>query len=80
MDASRCVDDDALEHQDAPPAGAVRVGNEAQPRAVRLVSESARVNDPVRVTFAGDEIERRIAIEPSCQLHLEVTQPPSGAA
>jgi hypothetical protein len=33
---------------------------EPQPRAVRLVSESARVDDPVRVTVAGVEVEGRI--------------------
>ena len=32
------------------------------------------------VTVAGVEIEGRIAIEPPCQLWLEVTQPLSGAA
>jgi len=47
---------------------------------VRFVSESAQVGDPVRVTVAGVEIEGHIAIDPSCQLWLEVTQPLSGAA
>ena len=31
--------------------------DEPQPRVVRLVSESARVDDPVRVTVAGVEVE-----------------------
>ena len=35
-------------------------GNEPQPRVVRLVSESARVDDPVRVTVASVEGEGRI--------------------
>ena len=34
--------------------------NEPQRRAVRLVSGSARVDDPVRVTAAGVEVEGRI--------------------
>ena len=34
--------------------------DEPQPRAVRLISESARVDDPVRVTVAGVEVEERI--------------------
>ena len=34
--------------------------DEPQPRAMRLVSESARVDDPVRVTVAGLGVEARI--------------------
>jgi hypothetical protein len=40
--------------------------DEPQPRAERLVSGSARVDDPVRVTVAGVEVEGPIeAVESS---------------
>jgi hypothetical protein len=40
--------------------------DEPQPRAVRLVSDAARVDDPIRVTVAGVEVEGRIeAVESS---------------
>jgi hypothetical protein len=36
---------------------AVQWEGEPQPRVVRLVSESARTGDPVRVTAAGVEVD-----------------------
>lgn len=46
--------------------------DEPQPRAVRLVSESARVDDPVRVTVAGVEVEGRIEAVESSMLRVRV--------
>ena len=46
--------------------------DEPQPRAVRLVSESARVDDLVRVTVAGVEVEGRIGPIESSTLRLRV--------
>ena len=48
---------------------------EPQPRAVRLVSGSARVDDPVRVTVAGVEVEGRIGPIESSTLRLRVGPP-----
>lgn len=45
-----------IEHRLSRPALAAD-RNQPQPRAVRLVSEYARVDDPVRVTVAGVEVE-----------------------
>jgi len=45
---------------------------EPQPRAVRLISESARVDDPVRVTVAGVEVEGRIESVESSTLRVRV--------
>jgi hypothetical protein len=47
---------DSLEPLDATAVGAVRVGERATPRVVRLVSVSVKVDDPVRVTVAGVEV------------------------
>jgi len=46
--------------------------DEPQPRAVRLVSGSARVDDSVRVTVAGVEVEGRIEAVESSTLRVRV--------
>jgi hypothetical protein len=46
--------------------------DEPQPRAERLVSGSARVDDPVRVTVAGVEVEGRIEAIESSTLRVRV--------
>ena len=46
--------------------------DEPQPRVVRLVSESARVDDPVRVTVAGVEVEGRMEAVESSTLRVRV--------
>jgi hypothetical protein len=46
--------------------------DEAQPRAGRLVSDSARVGEPVRVTVAGVEVEARIEGIESSTLRVRV--------
>jgi hypothetical protein len=46
--------------------------NEPKPRVVRLVSGSARVDDPVRVTVAGVEVEGRIEAIESSTLRVRV--------
>ena len=46
--------------------------DEPQTREVRLVSETARVDDPVRVTVAGGEVEARIEAVESSTLHVLV--------
>ena len=45
---------------------------EPQPRVVRLVSTSALVGDPVRVTVAGVEVEGRIEAIESSTLHVRI--------
>jgi hypothetical protein len=45
---------------------------EPQPRAVRLVSKSAQVGDPVRVTVAGVEVEGRIEAVESSTLYVRI--------
>ena len=45
---------------------------EPQLRAVRLVSKSAQVGDPVRVTVAGVEVEGRIEAVESSTLHVRI--------
>jgi hypothetical protein len=46
--------------------------DEPQPRVVRLVSESARVDDPVRVTVAGVDVQGRIEAVESSTLRVRV--------
>ena len=45
---------------------------EPQPRVVRLVSTSAQVGDPVRVTVAGVEGEGRIEAVEASTLHVRI--------
>ena len=45
---------------------------EPQLRTVRLVSKSAQVGDPVRVTVAGVEVEGRIEAVGSSTLHVRI--------
>ena len=46
--------------------------DEPQPRAVRLISGSARVDDPARVKVAGVEVEGRIELVESSTLRVRV--------
>ena len=56
------------------------MGDEPQGRGVRLVSESAQVGDPVRVTVAGAEVEGRIEAVEASTLRVRIRRSPPSSS